>query len=98
MIRALSAIVVCLPALAYNLPVDTAGPLTVRIETPALGSYGAGGLAEFNRADTPVTVPVTVENASNTPLAGSVRIRVVDRWKVSPADAAPFSLDPHARA
>jgi hypothetical protein len=97
MFRTLLALAVWTPVLAYNPPVDTAGPLTVRIETPALGSYGAGGLAEFNRADTPVTVPVTVVNESGDPLAGGVRMRVVDRWKVSP-DAVPFSLAPHARA
>src|SRR5690242_1356413 len=97
MTRALFVILVCLPALAYNPPVDTAGPLTVRIETPALGSYGAGGLAEFTRADTPVTVPVTVENGSTKPLEGTVRMAVTDRWKVSPAEPMPFSLAPRAR-
>src|SRR5262245_45293960 len=96
MIRVL-ALVVCLPVLAYNPPVDTAGPLTVRIETPALGSYGAGGLAEFNRADNPVTVPVTIENSSTQSLEGTVRMKVVDAWKVSPADAVRFSLGPRAR-
>ena len=38
------------------------------------------GLAEFNRPDTPVTVPVTVENSSQAPLEGVVRMRVADRW------------------
>jgi hypothetical protein len=96
MLRALWTLVACLPAVAYNPPTDTAGPLTVRIETPALGSYGAGGLAEFNRVDAPVAVPVTVENASGQELQGTVRLWVTDKWKAVPAET-PVTIPPHGR-
>lgn len=72
-------------AAAYNPPVDTAGPLTVRIMEPALGSYGAGGLAELSRPGVPVTINVSLENTGGTPLRGSLRLQVIDRWRVEPA-------------
>ena len=33
----------CCAAFAYNPPTDTAGPLTVQMQPPAVGAYGAGG-------------------------------------------------------
>ncbi len=36
-------------AAAYEPPVDRAGPLTVQIERPAAGAYGAGGFIEMNQ-------------------------------------------------
>jgi len=42
---------------AFDPPSDTAGPLTVRMQAPAMGAYGAGGFAELSRPDTPVSLP-----------------------------------------
>ncbi len=33
-------------AFAYDPPVDTAGPLTVRMQAPAMGTYGSGGFVD----------------------------------------------------
>ena len=56
--------------LAYEPPVDTAGPLTARIQQPALGSYGAGGLVQFNQPDAPFTLTIQLSNSANEPLPG----------------------------
>ena len=82
----------------YNPPSDTAGPLTVRIQPPALGSYGAGGYAELSRPDTPVNLPVTLENSGDAPLKGTLRLGLADEWKAEPAGPLPFSLAPKGRA
>jgi len=72
---------------AYNPPVDTAGPLTVRIHDPSLGSYGAGGLVQLQRPGMAMAVEVTLSNAANAPLAGTLRLGVIDGWTVEPAAA-----------
>ncbi len=84
-------------ALAYNPPSGTAGPLTVRLQRPALGSYGAGGFAPLSRPGLPLLLPVTLENSGDTPLSGTVRIGLIDQWSAEPA-SRPFSLPPRGRA
>lgn len=84
-------------ALAYNPPVDTAGPLTVRLQRPALGSYGAGGFTPLSRPGTPLLLPVTLENSGDAALSGTVRIGLIDHWTAEPA-ARPFTLAPRGRA
>ena len=46
------------PAHGYNPPVDTAGPLTVRIEGPE----------EVTAVDTPVPIRVVLENRGDEPI------------------------------
>jgi len=70
----------------------------VRILEPALGSYGAGGLAELSRPDVPFTLNVSMENAGETPLRGKLRVQVIDRWRVDPASPVPFSVEARGRA
>jgi len=72
---------------AYNPPVDTAGPLTVRIHDPSLGSYGAGGLVQLTQPGMAMAVEVTLSNAANAPLTGTLRLGVMDGWTVEPAAA-----------
>ncbi|HTQ57387.1 MAG TPA: hypothetical protein VMI94_23115 [Bryobacteraceae bacterium] len=84
-------------ALAYNPPVDTAGPLTVRIHEPATGSYGAGGPVTLNRTGVPFSVVVSLENSGTTPLQGRLRLTAIDRWKVEP-DTVEFTLRGHERS
>ncbi len=84
--------------LAYNPPVDTAGPLTVRILEPALGNYGAGGPTQLNRSGMPFSLEVLLQNAEGAPLEGTLRVHAIDDWRVEPAAAAPFHLVGHGRA
>lgn len=82
---------------AYNPPTDTAGPLTVRMQRPAMGSYGAGGFAPLSRPGVPLLLPVSLENSSDQPLSGTLRIGVIDQWLVDPP-ARAFTLPPRGRA
>ena len=85
-------------ALAFEPPVDTAGPLTVRIQQPTLGMYGAGGLVEFNQPDAPFTLNVQLSSAADAPLKGTLRLHVIDLWRAEPDGPVPFTLRPHGRA
>ncbi|HOW18745.1 MAG TPA: hypothetical protein PLC79_06875, partial [Phycisphaerae bacterium] len=69
-------------ASAFDPPVDTAGPLTVRIDAPP----------DVMRVEEPVPVRVVIENAGDAAVKGSVRLRVIDRWRVKPARAVPFAV------
>jgi len=69
-----------------------AGSLTVSIPPPALGVYGAGGLAEFRTPDTPVTVNVEIHNSGGAPITGTVRLKLTDKWSVDPARPVPFTV------
>src|SRR6476620_1421741 len=84
-------------ALAYNPPSDTAGPLTVQMQPPAVGAYGAGGYADLARAGVPFVVPVSLQNAGDREITGTVRMSVIDAWKVPPAYAQPLQIRPHGR-
>jgi len=77
---------------AYSPAVDSAGPLTVHILDPTIGSYGAGGAVVLNRAGAAFELAVSLENRGNRPLDGVVRISVIDRWTVQPSAPVPFHL------
>ena len=77
---------------------DRAGSVTATIPIPALGSYGAGGLAEFKSPGKPVTVTVELSNSGDATIQGTVRPQVIDEWRAEPATPLPFSLPPHGRA
>jgi len=81
-------------AVAFEPPVDTAGPLTVRIEQPTLGSYGAGGRVQFDQPDAPFNLEVDLSSTADQPLQGTLRVRVIDRWRVEPDQPVPFTLPP----
>jgi hypothetical protein len=83
---------VCLSALAYNPPKETADSLTVEIRIPSLGSYGAGGNVELTTPHTPFIVPVDFTNSGSREIKGSIRIGVIDDWHVAPAAAVPFTV------
>ena len=88
----------CFQALAYNPPADTAGPLTVSMQPAATGTYGAGGYADLSRPNVPFVVPVTLQNSSDREISGTLRLAVVDQWKVDPAGAVAFRLGPRGRS
>jgi hypothetical protein len=81
-------------AFTYDPPVDTAGPLTVRIQEPMLGAYGSGGVIEVNQYGMAVPIRVSIRNAAGEAVSGVVRVVVIDRWRVEPASAVPFSAGP----
>ena len=85
-------------AAAYNEPADTAGPITVRIQPPAIGAYGAGGYVDLSRPGEPFLVPVSLHNGGGETIEGTLRVVVVDRWSVEPAGAVPFRLSPGGRS
>ncbi len=69
-----------------------AGSLTVRIPLPALGSYGAGGLAEFKTPGRPVSVQVEIHNSGGSPITGTVRLKLTDKWSADPAQPVTFTV------
>lgn len=75
-------------AFAYLPPVDTVGPLTVRIEGP------------YVVTQTNVAQPVTVvlENKGDAPVKGLVRVRVIDDWRAKPSGAVQFAVEGHGTA
>ncbi|MDR3718576.1 MAG: NEW3 domain-containing protein, partial [Bryobacteraceae bacterium] len=77
---------------------DRAGSVTATIPIPALGSYGAGGLAEFKTPGKPVTVTVELGNSGSAPIHGTVRIQVIDEWTADPAAPVAFTLPAHGHA
>jgi hypothetical protein len=69
-------------ALAYSPPVDTVGPLTVRIEGPET----------VGETETPLPVRVVLENKAERPIEGTLQLGVIDRWRAEPAAAVPFRV------
>ncbi|MFH1269324.1 MAG: DUF5696 domain-containing protein, partial [Planctomycetota bacterium] len=76
------------PARAYNPPVDVAGPLTVRIEGPG----------EVTETEAPVPVRVVIENRGSERIEGTIELRVIDRWRVEPAEPARFAVEARGTA
>lgn len=70
-------------AQGFDPPVDTAGPLRVRIDGPKT----------IDRTDEPFPVHVVLENLGDQPVAGQLHLRGVDRWTCEPADGVAFSVD-----
>lgn len=95
--RYLVAVLWCGSALAYNPPADTAGPITVSMQPPAVGAYGAGGYADLSRPGVPFTVPVSVQNSSDAEITGTLRVAVIDSWKADPPGAIAFRVPPRGR-
>jgi hypothetical protein len=69
-------------ALAYVPPVDTAGPLTVRIDGPAV----------VTQTDVALPVAVVLENKSDAIVRGAVQLRLIDNWRAEPSGAVPFAV------
>lgn len=71
------------PIHAYNPPVDTAGPLTVRIEGPET----------VTETETRLPVRVFIDNRGDRPIQGTLQLQLIDRWRAEPAEAVRFSVD-----
>ena len=67
---------------AFRPAVDTAGPITVRIEGPE----------KVTRIGAPERLGVTIENSAGAAITGTLRVEGIDRWEVKPAGPAAFSV------
>jgi hypothetical protein len=74
---------------------DHAGCITATIPIPALGSYGAGGLAEFKTPGKPVVVAVELGNSGAAAIRGTIRLQVIDQWTAEPATPVAFTVPAH---
>jgi len=72
---------------AFDPPVDTAGPLTARIEGPA----------RITAADAPLGIVVRIENVGSAKVSGTVRLAVIDGWIAEPA-SVPFTATAQGKA
>ena len=68
--------------LAFHPPVDTAGPLTARIEGPQ----------QITQTARPEQLAVVIENSAEAAIQGAVRVEGIDRWRVEPGGKASFSV------
>ena len=66
--------------------VDTAGPLTVRIQSPRGG-------ATVTQTGAPIAISVMLENSGAQELSGTVRLQVIDDWRAAPAGPVPFTVN-----
>lgn len=69
-------------AFAYNPPIDTAGPLTARIEGPQ----------EVTQLDTPLPVRVVLENKGDVSIRGTIELKLIDAWRAAPSGTVEFSV------
>ena len=67
---------------AFHPPVDTAGPLTAKIEGPA----------KITQTTKPEPFSVVLENSADAAIQGTVRAEGIDGWRVQPGGAVPFAI------
>ena len=70
------------PAWGFDPPVETAGPLTVRIVGPEAVA----------QRDTPLDVQVELTNKGESAVEGALQMQGIDTWQVEPAEAVSFSV------
>ncbi len=71
---------------AFLPPVDSAPPLTLSISDPG----------EVSRLGQPLPVRATLKNAGPAKIEGSVRLGVIDDWRVEGAPSIPFAMEAHS--
>ena len=81
-------LVAVLASAATDPLVDTVGPLTVRIQGPR----------EVTRTGEPLPVTILIENNGAAPVAGTVQLRVIDRWRAEPSAPTPFQVEAQGSA
>jgi hypothetical protein len=87
MCQSASAQLVPVPAVAYCPAVDSAGPVTVRIQGPR----------EITRIGVPLPMAVFLENQGESELRGTVQVRVIDHWRIEPAAPVSFVVGAKSR-
>lgn len=75
-------VLTCPPGVAFNDPVATEGPLTLQIRGPE----------EVTVTDVPLPVEITLKNGGADPIAGSVRLGMIDHWRCEPSGDIPFDV------
>lgn len=81
-------------AAAYEPAVASAGPLTVRIDEPSIGSYGAGGLMQLRSPAVDLPIEVVLSNGAAVAVRGTLRAKVIDGWTVAPDGPVAFEVAP----
>jgi hypothetical protein len=76
------------PLAAFRSPVDAAGPLTARIDGPDV----------VDARGEPKPLRVHLESKSAGPLRGTVRLAVVEGWRVSPEGPREFEVEAEGAA
>lgn len=82
LVSALTLIACDRGAVAYNPPVDEAGPLSVTINGPE----------DVVESGKKLPVTVELENSGNRRVSGSLRLKVIDDWRVDPAGVVTFDV------
>lgn len=67
---------------AFSPPRDTAGPLTLEIADPG----------DVKALEQPIAITVTARNSGAGPLRGTLRISVIDEWRIEGEPTQPLSL------
>lgn len=68
--------------LAWNPPVDTAGPVTLRI----------GDVGVLKEIEKPIPVEVTISNSADQPISGMLSLSVTDNWRIQGGESREFSV------
>ncbi len=69
---------------AFDPPIAKVGDFTMRIDAPQI----------VTQLETPIQVRIHLDNAGTQTLKGKVRLKVIDRWKVTSANPQSFELPP----
>lgn len=64
----------------------TEGPLTVQIQSPQVGTT-------VTQTGTPIAIGVMINNIGTQEVSGTVRLQVIDNWRVMPAGPLPFTVN-----
>ncbi len=83
-----AALAIVPPAAAWYPATTTEGPLTLSLEH----------IERVTELGVPLPVSVTVKNGGEQPLAGTVRLEVIDDWVVQAPNPQPFEVAPGAEA
>jgi len=83
----MSLLLLAVQAAAFDPPIDTAGPITARIDGPS----------EVATIEKPFSVSVVLENKGEQEIKGDVEIGLIDDWKAEPKKAS-FSVSSKGNA
>jgi len=68
--------------MAWNPPVDTAGPVTLRI----------GDVGVVKELEKPVPLEVAISNSAGEPVSGTLSLSVTDNWRIQGEESRQFAV------